>query len=57
MPINCEFHLSRVSAVYYTGEQVSGFVTLIAGKKQLHLEGEFNWQMFLLCLHATDKTR
>ncbi|EDW59564.1 uncharacterized protein [Drosophila virilis] len=38
MPIDCQFNLSRASAVYYTGEQVSGSVALSASKKSLQLE-------------------
>ncbi|XP_001979222.3 uncharacterized protein LOC6553228 [Drosophila erecta] len=40
MPINCEFNLSRAAAVYYTGERVSGSLTVtVAGKKNAKLEG------------------
>ncbi|XP_017057184.1 arrestin domain-containing protein 17 [Drosophila ficusphila] len=40
MAINCEFYLSRAAAVYYTGEQISGSVTVtVDGKKPFPLEG------------------
>ncbi|KAH8420956.1 hypothetical protein KR222_011090 [Zaprionus bogoriensis] len=40
MPINCQFNLSRSSAVYYTGEQVTGTLALtVAKKRPLQLEG------------------
>lgn len=43
MPINCQFNLTSLSAVFYTGEQVSGTLTLtVAKKKPLQLEGEFD---------------
>lgn len=54
MPINCEICLSRISAVYHTGEHITGWIDLVAGKKPLHVEGEFNKQMPLACWHATD---
>ncbi|EDW96335.1 uncharacterized protein Dyak_GE25768 [Drosophila yakuba] len=40
MPINCEFNLSRAAAIYYTGEQISGSLTVtVDGKKNFKLEG------------------
>lgn len=39
MPVKCQFKLSRASAVYYTGEQVSGTLTLTIIKKPLQVEG------------------
>ncbi|XP_017081980.2 uncharacterized protein LOC108115171 [Drosophila eugracilis] len=40
MPINCEFNLSRAAAIYYTGEQISGSLTVtVEGKKPFPLEG------------------
>ncbi|EDW14200.1 uncharacterized protein LOC6572633 [Drosophila mojavensis] len=38
MPINCEICLSRISAVYHTGEHITGWIDLVAGKKPLHVE-------------------
>ncbi|XP_064547756.1 uncharacterized protein LOC135434914 [Drosophila montana] len=38
MHIDCQFNLSRASAVYYTGEQVSGSIAFSASKKALQLE-------------------
>jgi len=41
MPVNCEFNLSRAAAVYYTGEQISGSLTVtVDGKKPFPLEGK-----------------
>ncbi|XP_034487661.1 uncharacterized protein LOC117791865 [Drosophila innubila] len=39
MPIKCQFNLSRTSAVYYTGEQISGTITLKITKKPMQVEG------------------
>nr|XP_016935283.2 uncharacterized protein LOC108013817 [Drosophila suzukii] len=40
MPVNCDFNLSRAAAVYYTGEQISGSLTVtVDGKKPFPLEG------------------
>ncbi|KAM8704483.1 hypothetical protein ACLKA7_009003 [Drosophila subpalustris] len=39
MPIKCQFHLSRTSAVYYTGEQISGTISLAISKKPMQVEG------------------
>ncbi|KAL7729092.1 hypothetical protein ACLKA6_019915 [Drosophila palustris] len=39
MPIKCQFHLSRTSAVYYTGEQISGTISLTISKKPMQVEG------------------
>ncbi|XP_044252240.1 uncharacterized protein [Drosophila takahashii] len=40
MTINCEFNLSRAAAIYYTGEQISGSLTVtVGGKKHFPLEG------------------
>ncbi|KAH8382655.1 hypothetical protein KR009_004650 [Drosophila setifemur] len=39
MPINCAFNLSRAEAIYYTGEHISGSLTItIAGKKPYRIE-------------------
>ncbi|XP_030374543.1 uncharacterized protein LOC115624093 [Scaptodrosophila lebanonensis] len=38
MPINCQFNLLRSALVYYTGEQISGSLTLLVSKKAVSLE-------------------
>lgn len=46
MPINCQFNLTSLSSVFYTGEQVSGTLVLtVAKKKPLQLEGKFDSQL------------
>ncbi|XP_062122804.1 uncharacterized protein LOC133836368 [Drosophila sulfurigaster albostrigata] len=39
MPVKCHFNLSRSSAVYYAGEQISGTLMLTIIKKPLNVEG------------------
>ncbi|XP_017119916.1 arrestin domain-containing protein 1 [Drosophila elegans] len=39
MPINCAFYLSRGAEIYYTGEQISGSLTVtVDGKKHFQLD-------------------